>query len=96
MRTRHGQLRHFAGWGGWSAQVLEGGTLFLAAAAYLAHVLAHHDTPRKLLTKPILVSAFATCGTLQIAPALPHAAALRDVVILLFVIDLAIMVSPWV
>jgi hypothetical protein len=42
-----------AGWGGWSAQVLEGGTLFLAAGAYLAHVLAHHDTPRELLTKSI-------------------------------------------
>jgi hypothetical protein len=74
---------------------LEGGTLFLAAGAYLAHVLAHHDTPRELLTKSILVSAFAAWGILQIVPALPDAAVLNDVVIALFVIDLAIIVSPW-
>jgi hypothetical protein len=85
-----------AGWGGWSAQALEGGTLFLAAGAYLAHVLAHHDTPRELLTKSILVSAFALWGILQIVPALPEAAVLNDVVIALFVIDLAIIVSPWI
>jgi hypothetical protein len=39
-----------AGWGGSSARALEGATLFLAAAAYLAHVIAHHDDPRHSLT----------------------------------------------
>jgi hypothetical protein len=48
-----------AGWGGVSARVLEGATLFLAAGAYLVHVLAHHEHARELLTKSILVSAFA-------------------------------------
>jgi hypothetical protein len=85
-----------AGWGGWSARVLEGVTLFLAAGAYLAHVVAHHDTSRELLTKSILVSAFALWGVVQIAPTLPGAAVLNDVVIVLFVIDLAIILSPWV
>jgi hypothetical protein len=33
-----------AGRGGSSARALEGTTLFLAAAAYVAHVLAHHET----------------------------------------------------
>jgi peptidoglycan/LPS O-acetylase OafA/YrhL len=50
------------GWGGSAARALEGATLFLAAAAYLTHVLAHHDNPRELLTKSILVSAFALWG----------------------------------
>jgi hypothetical protein len=36
-----------AGWGGLAARVLEGGTLFLAAAAYLAHVFAHHEHARR-------------------------------------------------
>jgi len=85
-----------ARWGGWSARVLEGGTLFLAAGAYLAHVLAHHEHGRELLTKSILVSAFALWGVLQIVPGLPHGAVLNDVVIVLFVIDLAIIVSPWI
>jgi hypothetical protein len=84
-----------AGWGGWSARALEGGTLLLAAGAYLAHVLAHHEHGRELLTKSILVSAFALWGLLQIAPTLPAAAVLNDVVIVLFVVDLAILVSPW-
>jgi hypothetical protein len=84
-----------AGWGGVSARVLEGATLFLAAAAYLAHVLAHHEHARELLTKTILVSAFALWGMVQIAPTMPDVAVLNDVVIALFVIDLAIIVSPW-
>jgi hypothetical protein len=83
-----------AGSGGSSARALEGATLFLAAGAYLAHVLAHHNTRRELLTRSILVSAFALWGVAQIAPGLPGNAVLGDVVIVLFVIDLAILVSP--
>jgi hypothetical protein len=84
-----------AGWGGAPARVLEGTTLFLAAAAYVAHALAHHHTRRELLTRSILVSAFALWGIVQLAPGLPGNAVLNDVVIVLFVIDLAIIVSPW-
>jgi hypothetical protein len=84
-----------AGWGGSTARALEGATLFLAAAAYLAHVLAHHESRGELLTKSILVSAFALWGIAQIAPGLPGNAVLNDVVIVLFVIDLAVLLSPW-
>ncbi|HUA06522.1 MAG TPA: hypothetical protein VMB27_21635 [Solirubrobacteraceae bacterium] len=84
-----------AGSGGPLARALEGTTLFLAAAAYIAHVLAHHETVRGLLTRSILVSAFALWGVVQIAPGLPGSAVLNDVVIVLFVVDLAILVSPW-
>jgi hypothetical protein len=84
-----------AGWGGAPARALEGATLFLAAAAYGAHVIAHHETIRELLTGSILVSAFALWGVVQIAPGLPGGAVLGDVVIVLFVVDLAILVSPW-
>jgi hypothetical protein len=84
------------GWGGSPARPLEGATLFLAAAAYLAHALAHHDDRRELLTRLILVTAFALWGIVQIAPALPDNAVLNDVVIVLFVVDLAILVSPWI
>jgi hypothetical protein len=83
------------GWGGAPARALEGATLFLAAAAYVAHALAHHDTLRELLTRSILVCAFALWGIVQIAPGLPGNAVLNDVVIVLFVGDLAIIVSPW-
>jgi hypothetical protein len=85
-----------AGWGGSSARAFEGATLFLAAGAYLAHVLAHHDNPRELLTRSILVTAFALWGIVQVAPGLPGNALLNDVVIVLFVVDLAILVSPWI
>jgi hypothetical protein len=83
-----------AGWGGSSARALEGATLFLAAGAYLAHVIAHHDDRRELLTRSILVSAFELWGIVQIAPGLPANALLNDVVIVLFVVDLAILVTP--
>jgi hypothetical protein len=83
-------------WGGSSVRALEGATLFLAAGAYLAHVFAHHDDPRELLTRSILVTAFALWGIVQIAPGLPGNAFLNDVVIVLFVVDLAILVSPWI
>jgi hypothetical protein len=81
---------------GSSARALEAAALFLAAAAYLAHVMAHHDDRRELLTRSILVSAFALWGIVQIAPGLPGNALLNDVVIVLFVVDLAILVSPWI
>ena len=84
-----------AGWGGPTARALEATTLFLAATAYVAHVLAHHDTLRELLTRSILVSAFALWGIVQLAPGLPGNAVLNDVVIVLFVVDLAVLVSPW-
>jgi hypothetical protein len=85
-----------AGWGGSFARALEGAALFLAAGAYLAHVVAHHDDRRELLTRSILVSAFALWAIVQIAPGLPDNALLNDVVIVLFVVDLAILVSPWI
>ena len=81
--------------GGSLARALESATLFLAAAAYLAYVLAHHTNRRELLTRSILVSAFALWGIVQLAPGLPGNAVLNDVVIVLFVVDLAILVSPW-
>jgi hypothetical protein len=83
-------------WGGSSARAFEGATLFLAAGAYLAHVFAHHDDRRELLTRSNLVTAFALWGIVQIAPGLPGNALLNDVVIVLFVVDLAILVSPWI
>jgi hypothetical protein len=84
-----------AAWGGTAARGLEGGTLFLAAGACLAHVLAHHEDGWELLTRSILVSAFALWGVTQLAPGLPGVAVLGDVVIVLFVVDLALLVSPW-
>jgi hypothetical protein len=83
-----------AGWGGSLARALKGTILFLAAGAYLAHVLAHHEQLRQLLTRSILVSAFALWGLAQVAPGPPGNAVLGDVVIVLFVVDLAIIVSP--
>ena len=84
-----------AGSGGAVARVLEGTTLFLAAAAYVAHVLAHRQGAPQLLTSSILVAAFALWGLVQIAPGMPAAAVLNDVVIVLFVVDLGLLVSPW-
>jgi hypothetical protein len=81
--------------GGAVARALEGTTLFLAAAAYVAHVLAHHEGARQLLPRSILVAAFALWGVVQIAPGLPDVAVLNDVVIVLFVVDLGLLVSPW-
>jgi hypothetical protein len=84
-----------AGSGGAVARALEGATLFLAATAYVAHVLAHHQGARQLLTRSILVAAFALWGLVQVAPHLPQVAVLNDVVIVLFVVDLGLLVSPW-
>jgi hypothetical protein len=41
------------------------------------------------------LSAFALSGLVQIAPGLPGNATLNDIVIVLFVVDLSILVSPW-
>ena len=80
---------------GSQARAFEAAALFLAAGAYLAHVLAHHEDLRELLTRSILVSAFALWAVVQIAPGLPGNALLNDVVIVLFVVDVALLVSPW-
>jgi hypothetical protein len=77
------------------AKTLEGAALFLAAAAYLAHSVAHHERLRELLPKLILISAFAGWGVVQVAPGLPSVPVLNDIVIVLFVVDLAFIVSPW-
>jgi hypothetical protein len=74
---------------------LEGVTLFLAASAYLAYALAHHRNRRELVTRSILVSAFAIWGIVQLAPGFAGTALLNDITILLFVTDLAVLLSPW-
>jgi hypothetical protein len=76
-------------------RVVEGVTLFLAASAYLAYALAHHRNRRELVTRSLLVSAFALWGIVQLAPGFAGAALLNDVTILLFVTDLAFLLSPW-
>ncbi|HEY8763433.1 MAG TPA: hypothetical protein VIM18_04555, partial [Solirubrobacteraceae bacterium] len=75
--------------------VLEGVTLFLAASAYLAYALAHHRNRRELVTRSILVSAFILWGIVQLAPGFSGTALLNDITILLFVTDLAFLLSPW-
>ena len=76
-------------------RALEGVTLFLAAAAYLAYALAHHRNRRELVTRSILVSAFALWGVVQLAPGFDKVALLNDITMLLFVVDLAFLLSPW-
>jgi hypothetical protein len=76
-------------------RVLEAVTLFLASGAYLAYALAHHKNRRELVTRSILVSAFALWAIVQLAPDFADTALLNDFVILLFVADLAFLLSPW-
>lgn len=76
-------------------RIFEAVTLFLAAAAYTAYALAHHHNRRELVTRSILVSAFALWGIVQLAPGFSHVALLNDITILLFVSDLAFLLSPW-
>ena len=76
-------------------RAFEGVTLFLAAAAYLAYALAHHRNRRELVTRSILVSAFALWGIVQLAPGFDEVALLNDITMLLFVVDLAFLLSPW-
>jgi hypothetical protein len=81
--------------GGSSAvRLLEGATLLLAAVAYLFYVLAHHGQFREVVTRLILVSAFGLWAIVQLAPSFSGAALLNDLTILLFVADLAILLSP--
>ena len=80
---------------GLDLRVLEGVTLFLAASAYLSYALAHHRNRRELVTRSILVAAFALWAIVQLAPGFSGAALLNDVTILLFVTDLAFLLSPW-
>lgn len=80
---------------GLDLRVLEGVTLFLAASAYLAYALAHHRNRRELVSRSILVSAFALWGIVQLAPGFSATALLNDITILLFVTDLAFLLSPW-
>jgi len=56
----------------------EGVTLFLAAAAYLAYAFAHHRNRRGLLTRSVLVSAFALWGIVRLAPGFGGAGVLGD------------------
>jgi hypothetical protein len=76
-------------------QVLEGVTLFLAAGAYLSYALAHYRDRRELVTRLILVSAFLLWGIVQLAPGFAQVALVNDFAILLFVADLAFLLSPW-
>jgi hypothetical protein len=80
---------------GLDLRVLEGATLFLAAGAYLAYALAHHRNHRDLVTRSILVGAFALWGIVQLAPGFADVDLLNDVAIVLFVADLAFLLSPW-
>jgi hypothetical protein len=76
-------------------RALEAATLFLAAAASLSYVLAHHRNRRELVTRSILVTAFALWAIVQLAPGFSGVALLNDVTILLFVADLAVLLSAW-
>jgi hypothetical protein len=72
----------------------EGTTLLLAASAYLAFALGHYRNRRDLITRTILVTAFTLWAVVQLAPTFSEAALLNDLTILLFVADLAILLSP--
>lgn len=73
---------------------LEGATLLLAALAYLCFVLAHHSHVGEVVTRLVLVIAFVVWAIVQLAPGFAGAAILNDLTILLFVADLAILLSP--
>lgn len=80
--------------GSLAVRLLEGATLLLAALAYLFYLLAHHSQVGEVVTRLILVIAFALWAIVQIAPAFSGAGLLNDLTILLFVADLAILLSP--
>jgi hypothetical protein len=75
-------------------RLLEAATLLLAAVAYLSYVLAHHSEFGEVVTRLVLVTAFALWAIVQLAPTFSGAALLNDLTILLFVADLAILLSP--
>ena len=77
-----------------NVRLLEGATLLLAAFAYLLYVLAHHSQFGEVVTRLILVTAFVLWAIVQLAPNFSGTALLNDLTILLFVADLAILLSP--
>jgi hypothetical protein len=74
---------------------LEGGALLFAAAAYLAHLASHRPSPRELVLRSGLVTAFVLWAVVQLAPSFRGAALLNDGAIVLFVADLAFVLMPW-
>ena len=80
--------------GSLTLRILEAAALVSAALAYLAYALAHHNQLGQVLTRLILVSAFGLWAIVQLAPSFSGTALLNDIVILLFVADLAILLSP--
>jgi hypothetical protein len=76
-------------------RALEGGALLFAAAAYLAHLASHRPSPRELVLRSGLVTAFVLWAVVQLGPSLRAAALLNDGAIVLFVADLAFVLMPW-
>ncbi len=79
--------------GSLTVRLLEGTTLLLAAVAYLFYVLAHHSQLGRVVSRLILVTAFALWAVVQLASGI-FGAALLNLTILLFVADLAVLLSP--
>ena len=82
------------GAGSTALRASEGTTLLLTANAYLAYALGHYRNRRDLITRSILVTAFALWAVVQLAPNFSQTGLLNDLTILLFVADLAILLSP--
>ena len=61
---------------------MEGATLLLAAVAYLFYVLADHSQVGEVVTRLILVIAFALWAIVQLAPAFSGAALLSDLTVI--------------
>ncbi len=59
-------------------RALEGGALLFAAAAYLAHLASHRPSPRELVLRSGLVTAFVLWAVVQLAPSFRAAALLND------------------
>ncbi len=76
-------------------RLLEGAALLLAAAAYLAHLLSHRPSRQELILRLGLVTAFVLWAIVQLFPSARAAAALNDGAIILFIGDLALVLSPW-
>jgi hypothetical protein len=76
-------------------RLLEGGALLLAAGAYLAHLLSHRPTRRQLVLRSGLVTAFTLWAIVQLFPDWSAAATVNDGAIVLFIADLALVLSPW-
>ena len=76
-------------------RALEGGALLFAAAAYPAHLASHRPSPRELVLRSGLVTAFVLWAVVQLAPSIRGAALLNDGAIVLFVADLAFVLMPW-